>query len=283
MEKETLIQNLKSRIGEADFGTLSERTIDSIIVPLLPQFADDEKVTEESYTFPVTLLKSFVGQYRHDLAEGIKGAKGTWENEQKTAREKAVSEAVEAFKTQWEKEHPATKPKDGNGGGEEKKEDKDTVDIDAKVQEALDKALQSLTGEDGVIGKLNSNVEKFLLKQEEREKAATSAEKRSSLLAYLKGLDGLDEDDIVIENVMLKIDFGTDETIDDLRHKAKPLYEKAFKKNITDRGGAQPFTGGAGGNAGGSSDAEFKKFLEEQKKIAEEAAKSSEALRSKMV
>lgn len=283
MEKETLIQNLKSRIGEADFGTLSERTIDSIIVPLLPQFADDEKVTEESYTFPVTLLKSFVGQYRHDLAEGIKGAKGTWENEQKTAREKAVSEAVEAFKTQWEKEHPATKSKDGNGGGEEKKEDKDTVDIDAKVQEALDKALQSLTGENGVIGKLNSNVEKFLLKQEEREKAATSAEKRSSLLAYLEGLDGLDEDDIVIENVMLKIDFGTDETIDDLRHKAKPLYEKAFKKNITDRGGAQPFTGGAGGNAGGSSDAEFKKFLEEQKKIAEEAAKSSEALRSKMV
>ena len=49
MEKESLIASLKERIGETDFNAISRRSVETIIEPMLPLFADDEKVTEETF------------------------------------------------------------------------------------------------------------------------------------------------------------------------------------------------------------------------------------------
>jgi hypothetical protein len=111
MEKNLLIQNLKSKAG---IDNLSDRTYDEVATVLLPQFADDEKITDESWNLPIQMLKSMSGQLRHEVADGITNGKTQWETEQKAAQQKAIDDAMAAFKTQWEKDHPDPNKPDPN-------------------------------------------------------------------------------------------------------------------------------------------------------------------------
>ena len=146
MEKETLIQNLKDRVGENDFSVLSQRTIDSIIDPIMPMFADDSTVTDDTYTLPVNMLRSYIGQYRHDLADGMKNGKTAWENEQKTNLAKAVEQAVSDAKKQWEQDN-VTK---ATAEPQEKKQT--AISADDVVQ----KVLENLNGEKGALSEMKS-------------------------------------------------------------------------------------------------------------------------------
>lgn len=272
MEKETLISNLREKVGENDFAVLSERTVDNIIEPFMTMFADDDKITEETYRLPVSVIKSYVGQYRHDVKDGIsKGVadgKTAWETEQKTAQEKAVADAVAKAKEEWEKDH---KSKEGTEHG------KEGDDLDKKIQDAVANALGSLTGEEGVIGKLSKQFGDYMAAQTAKEKAATIANAKSELKKFLIELGADENKPRVIELALAEVEIGDAPVMADLQKAAKAKYESLYKDLYGD--GGKPFAGG-NGNGGGTSNDGLKEFLRQQteKDKAEEA--QAEAMKS---
>ena len=271
MEKETLIQNLKAKVGETDFAVLSQRTIDSIVDPLLPSFADDEKVTEETYALPVNMLKSYIGQYRHDLAEGMKSGKTAWETEQKAAQKKAIEDALAAAKAEWEKgkktEDPAEKKKPA------------TEDIDKKIEDKFNLLLEGLTGKEGAIGKLSDTVNTFISGFEQRRKEDAVNKIRESLKSYLLDERLADREPVV--NLAIKemtIDEKSD--LDTLKVEVEKKYEQLYKDFYGDGNGG-PYAGGAGG--GQDSNKAFDDFIKERKAQAEREAKDAEALTKLMM
>lgn len=264
MEKEALISNLKAKVGENDFALISERTLDSLIEPFLPSFADDEKVTDETYDLPVRMLKNYAGQYRHDIKDGISRGvaenKTAWETEQKTAQEKAIADAIAKAKKEWEKANdnnpPANKSEEGN-------------DLDKKISDAISKALGGLTGDEGAIGKLSKQFSDYMAAQAAKEKAAIVANAKSNLTEFLEGL-GADKAK-VIELAISEIEIGDAPNMADLQKQAKAKYEALYKDLYGD--GGKPFSGGFGGGGTSSSTSALQDFLKEQaRKDAAEAA-----------
>lgn len=270
MERETLISNLKTRVGENDFNVISERTLDGLLESFLPMFADDEKVTDETYDLPVKVLKNYAGQYRHDIKEGIaKGvaeSKATWETEQKTAQEKAIADAIAKAKEEWEKENPKNK---GNGGGDDK-------DIDTKISEAISNALSGLTDESGAIGKLTKQLGDFINAQVARERAAVVTNTKAELTSFLEDL-GADKAK-VIELAINEIEIGDNPNLADLQKSAKSKYETLYKDLYGD--GGKPFAGGFGGNGGGSSTSAFNEYIKAQEEKDKAQAAQAEALKN---
>jgi len=68
MDKETLLSKMKSKLGNTQ---LSDRSVESYVVGILPTITDDSIVTDAYLETHVGILRSFEGQYRHDLATGI--------------------------------------------------------------------------------------------------------------------------------------------------------------------------------------------------------------------
>ena len=270
MEKETLIQNLKAKVGETDFAVLSQRTVDSIVEPLLPMFAEDEKVTDETYALPVNMLKSYIGQYRHDLAEGMKSGKTTWETEQKSIQKKAIEDALAAAKVEWEKgvkpvEKPIEKPAE--------------PDIDKKIEDKFNLLLDSLTGKEGAIGKLSDTVNTFISGFEQRRKEDVVNRIRESLKSYLLDERLADREPVV--NLAIKemtIDEKSD--LDALKVEVEKKYEQLYKDFYGDVNGS-PYAGGAGG--GQDSNKAFEDFIKERQAQAEREAKDADALSKLMM
>lgn len=231
----TLLDKVKAANNNAQVDNLSERTISEIVNLFHPQFIDDDKITDESWNLPVQMIKTMSGQLRHDTSTGINAFKTQYETEQKNAQQKAIDDAVAAFKAQWEKDHP-----DPN------KKPEDNPDFAKLVADQVAAQLKALTGEESDFGKLSKQMSDYLTAQRAKEEAASVADLRSQILDYIVEFDGLDEDDAIIENVMLKLDIKGDKKLDDLKNEAKSLYEKAYKKFVTKHGGGQPFTGGGG-------------------------------------
>lgn len=264
MEKESLINALKERIGEPDFNAISRRSIETIVEPLLPMFADDDKITEETYAIPVAMLKSFIGQSRHDIAEGIKSEKARFETE----KEQAVKDAVAAVRAQMTK--PA--PKDPDPAT--KKGDHD--DINAIIDQKMTAMLESLTGKEGAIGKLTDSFNTFIDSYNARRTAETVADIKSRLTRDLEDL-GADKSK-VIELSLRDIKIDGKSEYSDLLREAKTNYETLYKDLYAN--GPQPF---AGGTSGSDSNTEFQNFLKRQQDIADQQAKDAEALRGKMM
>lgn len=266
MEKESLINSLKERIGENDFNAISRRSVETIIEPLLPMFADDEKVTEETYALPVALLKSFIGQSRHELAEGIKAEKQRFESE----KDRAVKDAVEAFKKANKPDiKPDIKP---NKDSDDVKPDDINAVIDRKFQEML----EGLTGKEGAIGKLNESLSTFINDYNTKREQ----EKLSDIQGRIrKDLTSLGETKVKLIDLAIKeVDFSGDKDYDTLFKAVKEEYESLFKDIYGD--GISPFKGGAGGEG---SDATFKSYIERQKEIAKRQEEEADALRKKMI
>lgn len=270
MEKESLISSLKERIGENDFNAISRRSVENIIEPLLPLFADDEKVTEETYAIPVAMLKSFIGQTRHDIAASVKAERDALESRQKEALAKAVKDAVDAERQKWEskngegKKHPDPDPRDG------------TPDVDSVVDRKISEMMEKLTGADGAIGKLTSTVETFIADAQKRRKAETEASIKERITSALAGMGA--DNDTILELAIEKLKFGDTPDYDALFAQAKSEYETYYKKLYAN--GPTPFAG-APGESG--SDKQFKDFIARRQEEAEQQAKDAEVLRGKMI
>ena len=141
MEKDILIQNLRTKVGEDNCKSISDKTFEGIANVYLPMFADDSKITDETWKFPVAALTEFAGQKRYDEKVFTEKFKSDYAKEYATQHEKDVEErirvATEKAIESYKKEHPDKDGDGGNGGNE-------GDEIDKKVNDAVAKALQGL-------------------------------------------------------------------------------------------------------------------------------------------
>ena len=216
MEKESLINSLKERIGENDFNAISRRSVETIIEPLLPMFADDEKVTDETYALPVALLKSFIGQSRHDIAEGIKSEKARLEAD----RQKTIDAAIEAAKLEWSKK---------NAQNDDPKADpKPASQEPADINAIIERKFEALMSKDGALGKLTEGFNTFINDYNKRRTEETEASLRQRIA---KGLEDMGADKgKVIELALRDLKFDSEKSYDDLFKEAKDGYEALFRQ-----------------------------------------------------
>lgn len=275
MEKETLISNLKTKVGENDFGVLSERTLDNILEPFLPAFADDDKVTDETYDLPIRVIRSYAGQYRHEVKEGIgKGVaegRAAWETEQKAVQEKAIADAVAKAKDEWEKANPKSK------AGSKDDKSANLEDLDKKVEDAIAKAIGGLTGDDGALGKLTKQFSDYMTAQAAKEKAAAIAKAKGELKDFLIELGADESKPRVIELALAEVEIGENPVMGDLQKLAKAKYEALYKDLYGD--GGKPFAGGVGNGGAGGSNSELLAFLKQQEEKDKAEAAHAEAMK----
>ncbi len=247
MEKDILIQNLKTKVGEDNAKVISDKTFDGIAESVLPMFADDSKITDETWKLPVATLIQFAGQKRFDEKAFTEKFKEDYAKEYATQHEKdvegrinaAVAKALEDYK----KEHPE------NGGGNGGNGGTSTYDLDTKVQDAVKKALEGLTGAESEFGKMTATMTSFMKSQIEREKTATLNSVKSELKKHLIALKANNE--ACIDDALDDIEYGENPTFEGLKQSAVSAYEKRYKRYYAD--GGKPFGGdGTGGNSGGS-------------------------------
>ena len=275
MDKETLIQELKAKIGENDFAVLSAQSVDGIVTPLLPMFADDTKVTEASYELPVSLLKNFIGQYRHDVAAGI-----TSSIESEKARLAGEHQkAIEDFKAQWEKDHPTVTPP-----VQPVTPPDSTPDIDKKVNELLTARINELLGEKGALGELKSDIGtmsnyiKGLQAQQERDAIASIGKQLENHIIERSGGPLTTEEQNALEVAMMGFEIKADSKVDDLKKTFETRYEAIYKKLYPN--GGMPF-GNAGGEGGEKSG--FEAFMEKRKEEAKRNAEEMDAVKKSFV
>lgn len=262
MEKEALVSNLKTKAA-AD--NLSDRSYDEVAELFLAQFADDGKITDESWDIPVKMLKTMSGQLRHDLSGGISDYKSKYEAEAKEKQQTAIAEAVEAAKAKWLEEQ---------GKGDKKTED---VDIDGKIAKGISDALGSLTSDEGAIGKLGKQLSGLIAQIAAEKKAQTEESLREDVRAYLIGR-GVDEEDPALYYTMKDLVIGDNADLNALKSKAEKDYESNYKRIHRGEGG-KPFGGGSAGGGGGDNQAaEWLKGRSSFEKMEAEAAEARKKL-----
>lgn len=247
MEKDILIQNLRTKVGEDNCKVISDKTFDGIAESVLPMFADDSKITDETWKLPVATLIQFAGQKRFDEKAFTEKFKADYAKEYGAQHEKdvegrinaAVAKALEDYK----KEHPE------NGGGTGGSGGTSADELDTKVQDAVKKALEGLTGVESEFGKMTATMTNFMKSQMERERTATLNSVKSELKKHLLALKANNE--ACIDDALDDIEYGENPTFDGLKQAAVSAYEKRYKRYYAD--GGKPFGGdGTGGNSGGS-------------------------------
>ena len=274
MEKEALIEGLKSKVGENDFGVLSGQTVDALVATFLPSFADDDKVTDETWKIPVEVVKNYAGQYRHDLATKTAEEKARLAKENENLAKSLAEKQIEEFKAEWAKTHN-TKPANENNDGNNEKSD---------VEKALEAYNIKLFGEDGkggLIGGKLSETSDFIASS----KKAIEAEKISNIKKQLKGYlveERKASRDAVVNLSIRDLEITSDSDIDELKIKVEKIYEERYKDFYGDSG--KPFGGdsaGGTGNGGGSDEVTeyLKKRSEAAVKQAELTAKTKSLLR----
>ena len=274
MEKEALIEGLKSKVGENDFGVLSGQTVDALVATFLPSFADDDKVTDETWKIPVEVVKNYAGQYRHDLATKTAEEKARLAKENEKLAKSLAEKQIEEFKAEWAKTHNAKPANENNDGNNEKSD----------VEKALEAYNIKLFGEDGkggLIGGKLSETSDFIASS----KKAIEAEKISSIKKQLKGYlveERKASRDAVVNLSIRDLEITSDSDIDELKIKVEKIYEERYKDFYGDSG--KPFGGdsaGGTGNGGGSDEVTeyLKKRGEAAVKQAELTAKTKSLLR----
>lgn len=264
MEKEALIQGLKERLGN-NASELSDRSYDEIAEAALPAFADDSTVSEETWTLPVRMLSSLVGQYHHDVATGIASGKVQWEAD----KQKAIEAAVKAAKKEWEAEKaPAVQPSEGTKVA--------TDDIDSKIDAKMDALFAKLTGDDGAIGKLSKSVNSLMATYDQQRREATVKAARKQVADYLTEMGATSKP---AANLAVKqLEIGDVPDIDALKLDAKKSYEAIYNEFYSD--GGKPYGGGDTGGEGGS-DEQLKSYLKQKQQQIEKEAQEAETLRKK--
>ena len=265
MEKDILIQGLKTRIGEDDAKIISDKTFDGVATEVLSLFADDTKVTDETWKLPVALLKQFAGQKRFDEKNFTEKFKTEYANEFQTQHEKDVetriNAAVEKALDDYKKEHPE------NGGGDGGKGGASEESLDEKVAKAVKEAMAGLTGADSEFGKMTATMTNFMKSQMEREKAATLNSVKAELKKHLIALKANNE--TCIDDALDDIEYGDTPTFESLKQTAVSAYEKRYKRYYGD--GGKPFGGDGNGGQGGESSFVKDRIAKLQKEAKENA------------
>lgn len=268
MEKDILIQGLRTRIGEDDAKVISDRTFDGVATEVIDLFADDATVTEDTWKLPVALLKQFAGQKRFDEKNFAEKFKADYAKEYDTAHEKDVKEririATEKALEEYKKTLKDEPGKDGNGSAEIEKE------LERKINEAVSAALKGITGADSEFGKMTAQLTKFVKSQEQREKTENLNLVKKELKDHLLALKATNE--ACIDDALDDIEYGEEPTFDGLKQSAITAYEKRYKRYYAD--GGKPFGGQNAGGAGSTS------FVEERIKRLEKEAKEGAAYAS---
>ena len=268
MEKDILIQNLKTKVGEDNCKVISDKTFDGIAESVLPMFADDSKITEETWKLPVATLIQFAGQKRFDEKTFTEKFKEDYAKEYGAKHEKDVENriksAVEKALEDYKKAHPENGGGNGGDGGNGGSTDDD---LDAKVAKAVKEAMAGLTGADSDFGKMTATMTDFMKSQMEREKTATLNSVKSELKKHLIALKANNE--ACIDDALEDIEYGENPTFEGLKQTAISAYEKRYKRYYAD--GGKPF----GGNSTGGSGGEGNDFVKERIARLQQEAKDS--------
>lgn len=272
MEKEALIQGFKDRLGE-NASVVSDRSYEEIANVALPSFADDSKITDDTWKLPVSMLNTLVGQYRHDVAEGITNGKTQWASENEAANKKAIEDGISAFKAQWEKDHPASKSKEKEPPVQTDDEKRKT-EMTELVKSILAENNKQLLGEDGAIGKLTKSVNGFMDTYNKQQRDALVSGLQKQVRSYLT--DELHADSEPSVNLAIKqLEIGEKPDIDALKLQAKKNYESVYKEFYGN--GGQPYGGsGSGGHSGSSL---VDEYIKNKAAAATKEAQDAEALR----
>lgn len=268
MEKEALIQGFKERLGD-NASVVSDRSYDEIANVALPSFADDSKITEDTWNLPVQMLNTLVGQYRHDVANGITNAKTQWATENDTANKKAIEDGIAAFKAQWEKDHLASKQELPVQTDEEKHK----AEMTELVKNILAENNKQLLSDEGVIGKLSKSVTGFMEAYNRQQRSAQLEDIKNQITNYLTDLGATSEP--AVRLAVKQLEIGENPDIDTLKLTAKKNYETINTEFFGD--GAKPYRGQTGaGSAGGGIAA---RYIKEQGERLQKEAQDAEALR----
>lgn len=265
MEKDILIQELRTKVGEDNCKVISDKTFDGIAESVLPMFADDSKITEETWKLPVATLIQFAGQKRFDEKAFTEKFKEDYAKEYGAQHEKDVENriksAVDKALEDYKKAHPENGGGNGGDGGNGGSTDDD---LDAKVAKAVKEAMAGLTGADSDFGKMTATMTDFMKSQMEREKTATLNSVKSELKKHLIALKANNE--ACIDDALEDIEYGDNPTFEGLKQTAISAYEKRYKRYYAD--GGKPF----GGNSTGGNGGEGNDFVKERiAKLQQEA------------
>ncbi len=268
MEKDILIQELRTKVGEDNCKVISDKTFDGIAESVLPMFADDSKITEETWKLPVATLIQFAGQKRFDEKAFTEKFKEDYAKEYGAQHEKDVENriksAVEKALEDYKKAHPENGGGNGGDGGNGGSTDDD---LDAKVAKAVKEAMAGLTGADSDFGKMTATMTDFMKSQMEREKTAMLNSVKSELKKHLVALKANNE--ACIDDALEDIEYGDNPTFEGLKQTAISAYEKRYKRYYAD--GGKPF----GGNSTGGSGGEGNDFVKERIARLQQEAKDS--------
>lgn len=263
MEKETLIQELKTKVGEDNAKVISDRTFDGIAESVLAMFADDEKITEETWKLPLAALNQFAGQKRYDEKVFTEKYKTEYAQQYAIQHEKDVEErirkATEDAIEKYKKEHPEQKP--------DKKPEQEK-DLEAKIAEFVSKAMGGLMGEDGALGKLTKQFSDYVAAQSEREKSAIKNRVKSELKKHLLEMKANNE--ACVDDALDDIEYGETPSFDALKQNAIDAYEKRYKRYYAD--GGKPFGGSSVGGRSSEDGSYVKARLTQLQKEAEDNA-----------
>lgn len=276
MEKTNLITEFRTRVGGDNLEFISDQTFEAMADVYLPRFADDSKITDDSWKEPIAALTNFAGQAK---ASRMKFAQD-FETQNKTKTQKAIDDAVAAAKAQWEKdlaEKGGKGGKDGTGGtggsGDEGGKGGENADVANIVTKALEDYNKKLFGEDGKSGLLGSQLNataKFIETQTQAQEQAKLASIGNELKEFLKGEKATKDFviNLAVKNIVAGIEKVAEADIDALKKDVKKQYESIYKEAYGD--GGKPFGGdGTGGGAGGDNSF-VKSRIERLKKEAEE-------------
>lgn len=272
MQKDILIQELRTRVGEDDAKVISDKTFDGFAENYLSLFEKDDEITDDTWKTPVAALKMFAGQKRHDDKVFTERYKSEYEAQhQKDVDARiadATAKAIEEFKKTLENEG------DGDGDGEGSKPDHKADDgMEERMRAFMENALKE---RDKQIEDFKNTIKELTESQKEREKTARIGSVKSALKQYLLDLKAGNE--ACIDDALDGIDYGDEPSLEDFKQTAVAAYEKRYKRYYGD--GGKPFGGESAGGSGGGSGSIIKSHIErvqQQVKDAEDYAKETEA------
>jgi len=274
MQKDILIQELRTRVGEDDAKVISDKTFDGFAENYLSLFEKDDEITDDTWKVPVAALKMFAGQKRHDDKVFAERYKSEYEAQHQKDVDARIADATAKAIEEFKKTLGNAGDKGGDGEGDGNKPD---PKADDSIEERMRAFMESTFKErDKQIEDLKNTIKELTESQKEREKTARIGSVKSALKQYLLDLKAGNE--ACIDDALDGIDYGDEPSLEDFKQTAVAAYEKRYKRYYGD--GGKPFGGESAGGSGGGSGSIVKSHIErvqQQVKDAEDYAKETEA------
>ena len=274
MQKDILIQELRTRVGEDDAKVISDKTFDGFAENYLSLFEKDDEITDDTWKAPVAALKMFAGQKRHDDKVFTERYKSEYEAQHQKDVDARIADATAKAIEEFKKTLENAGDKGGDGDGEGTKPDHKPDDgMEERMRAFMENALKE---RDKQIEDFKNTIKELTESQKEREKTARIGSVKSALKQHLLDLKANNE--ACIDDALDSIDFGDEPTPEGFKQTAVAAYGKRYKGYYGD--GGKPFGGESAGGSGGGSGSIVKSHIErvqQQVKDAEDYAKETEA------